>query len=165
MLHIVGTLTDYSCTAAIARNLVVYLRRRGDDPQLSPWLEGRNHIHPAVHRVQDAITANPSNPWPLGGLAQLAGASSRHLTRLFHEHTGMSINDYKNRLRIALAHEFLTQTRFDMERIAESSGFGSTRQLRRVWSRYYGSSPRDVRDEDAHAAADPSRLRESQRQP
>jgi transcriptional regulator GlxA family with amidase domain len=149
MLHIVGKLTDHGCTAAIARNMVVYLRRSGEEPQLSPWLEGRNHIHPAVHRVQDAITADPSKAWTLGGLARLAGASSRHLTRLFHEHTGMSINDYKNRLRVALAHELLTQTQYDMERVAESAGFGSTRQLRRAWGRVFESSPRDVRA--AHA--------------
>jgi transcriptional regulator GlxA family with amidase domain len=149
MLYIVGKLTNHACTAAIARNMVVYLRRSGDDPQLSPWVEGRNHVHPAVHRVQDAITADPSKQWTLGGLARLAGASSRHLTRLFHEHTGMSINDYKNRLRVVLAHELLTQTRYDMERIAECSGFGSTRQLRRAWGRYFENSPRDVRA--AHA--------------
>jgi transcriptional regulator GlxA family with amidase domain len=149
MLHIVGKLTDHACTAAIARNMVVYLRRSGEEPQLSPWLEGRNHIHPAVHRVQDAITADPSKAWTLGGLARLAGASSRHLTRLFHEHTGMSINDYKNRLRVALAHELLTQTRYDMERVAERAGFGSTRQLRRAWGRVFESSPREARA--AHA--------------
>ena len=146
MLHIVGILTDHACTTAIARNLVVYLRRRGDDPQLSPWLEGRNHIHPAVHRVQDAIMANPSKYWTLAGLARLAGVSSRHLTRLFYEHTGMSLSNYKNRLRVALAHELLTETQFDMERIAERSGFASTRQLRRVWSLYFENSPRRVRE-------------------
>jgi transcriptional regulator GlxA family with amidase domain len=145
MLHIVGILTDHACAAAIARNLVIYMRRRGDDPQLSPWLEGRNHMHPAVHRVQDAIMANPSRSWTLAGLARLAGASSRHLTRVFNKHTGMSISDYKNRLRVALAHELLTQTQIDMERIAERSGFGSTRQLRRVWRQYFGNSPRGVR--------------------
>ncbi len=59
MLHIVSQLTNQSCAVAVARYLVVYLRRSGADPQLSPWLEGRNHIHPAVHRVQDAIAARP----------------------------------------------------------------------------------------------------------
>jgi hypothetical protein len=41
MLYIVGKLTNQSCAVAIARHLVVYLRRNGTDPQLSPWLEGR----------------------------------------------------------------------------------------------------------------------------
>ena len=40
MLHIVSQLTDQSCAVAVARYLVVYLRRSGTDPQLSPWLDG-----------------------------------------------------------------------------------------------------------------------------
>ena len=145
MLHIVGRLTNESCAAAIARYLVVYLRRSGADPQLSPWLEGRNHIHPTVHRVQDAISRDPARAWNLRTLARIAGASNRHLSRLFHQHAGMSITDYKNRLRATLAHELLTQTRMDIEHVAERAGFGSTRQLRRAWRTLYGTTPRQAR--------------------
>ena len=145
MLHIVGRLTDESCSAAIARYLVVYLRRGGADPQLSPWLEGRNHIHPTVHRVQDAISHDPAKDWSLNGLARIAGASNRHLSRLFHKHAGMSITDYKNRLRVALAHELISQTQLDIEHVADRAGFGSTRQLRRAWRREYGTTPRQGR--------------------
>ena len=145
MLYIVSELIDHACAAAIARYLVVYLRRSGADPQLSPWLEGRNHIHPAVHRVQDAMSADPTKPWTVRRLARIAGASGRHISRLFHEHTGISITDYRNRLRVALARELLSGTELDMERIAERSGFGSTRQLRRAWRRQYPTSPREAR--------------------
>ena len=132
MLHLVAQTVDHACALAVARYLVVYLRRSGSDPQLSPWLEGRNHIHPAVHRVQDAIAGDPTKPWPASQLARIAGASARHLSRLFHEHAGMHIADYRNRLRAALARELLSQTRLDMEHVAERAGFSSTRQLRRV---------------------------------
>lgn len=145
MLQLVAQLIDHACAAAVARYLVVYLRRSGGDPQLSPWLEGRNHLHPSIHRIQDAITANPVKPWTLPTLARIAGASSRHLSRLFHEHTGMSITEYKNRLRVALAHELLSQTRLDMEIVAERSGFGSTRQMRRAWKRFHPTAPREAR--------------------
>jgi transcriptional regulator GlxA family with amidase domain len=145
MLHLVHQSTNQSCAVAVAQYLVVYLRRSGSDPQLSPWLEGRNHIHPAVHRVQDAIAADLTKAWSLSALARLAGASDRHLSRLFHEHVGMSIPEYSNRLRVAYAQELLRETRFDMERVAEQSGFSSTRQLRRAWQRIYKSPPREVR--------------------
>jgi transcriptional regulator GlxA family with amidase domain len=145
MLHIIGQLTDDACAAAVARYLVVYLRRGGSDPQLSPWLEGRNHLHPAVHRVQEVIAANPAKRWTLRGLARIAGASSRHLTRLFQEYAGMSVTDYKNSLRVALARELLSQTSLDMERVAERAGFASTRQLRRAWGRLYSTAPRQAR--------------------
>jgi len=150
MLHIVAQLTDLALAVTIARYMVVYLRRSGSDPQLSPWLEGRNHIHPAVHRVQDAITADPTRSWTLRSLSRIAGASSRHLTRLFQEYAGMSITDYKNGLRVALARELITQTSLDMEQVAERAGFGSTRQLRRAWSRLYETAPSDARN---HATA------------
>lgn len=80
MLHIVSQLTNLALAVSIARYMVVYLRRSGSDPQLSPWLEARNHIHPAVHQVQDAITADPTKAWTLRVLAMIGGASSRHLS-------------------------------------------------------------------------------------
>jgi len=150
MLHLVHQSTGQYCAVAVAQYLVIYLRRSGADPQLSPWLEGRNHIHPAVHRVQDVIAADLTRSWSLSALARLAGASGRHLSRLFHEHVGMSIPEYSNRLRVAYAQELLRETRLDMERVAEQSGFGSTRQLRRAWQRIYKGPPREAR---SHSAA------------
>jgi transcriptional regulator GlxA family with amidase domain len=149
MLHLVHQCTDQSCALAVARYLVVYLRRSGSDPQLSPWLEGRNHIHPAVHRAQDAIAADLTKSWSLSALARVAGASDRHLSRLFHEHVGLSIPEYTNRLRVAYAQELLRETRIDMERVAEQSGFNSTRQLRRAWRRLYKTPPREARLADS----------------
>jgi len=57
----------------------------------------------------------------------------------------MSLVDYCNRLRIALAHELLSHTRLGMEHVAERAGFASSRQLRRVWRRLYESAPREAR--------------------
>lgn len=145
MLHIIGQLASPATAAAVARHLVVYLRRAGTDPQLSPWLEGRNHIHPAIHRVQDAITADPARDWSLEALAEIAFASPRHVSRLFNDHAGMSIPDYVNRLRVALAQQLLSETRLDMERIAERAGFASSRQLRRAWGRVNPTPPSAAR--------------------
>ncbi len=135
-----------SCAVAIARYLVVYLRRTGADPQLSPWLKGRNHIHPAVHRVQDAIASDLTKSWTLSRLAKIAGAGNRHLSRLFNENVDISIKDYCNRLRVALARELLSQTSLDLERVAERVGFASSRQLRRAWRRVYTTAPRQARN-------------------
>jgi transcriptional regulator GlxA family with amidase domain len=145
MLHLVAELCSPAVALAVARHLVVYLRRSGADPQLSPWLEGRNHIHPAVHRAQDAIAADPSRTWTLAALARVANTSARHLSRLFNEHAGMGLPEYINRLRVSLARELLRQTRLDMERVAERSGFASARQLRRAWRRSYTTPPHAAR--------------------
>lgn len=153
MLYFVSHLVGHACTVAVARYLVVYLRRTGSDSQVSPWLDGRNHIHPAVHRVQDVIAENPARPWTRAQLARVAGASGRHLSRLFHEQVGMPIVDYRNRLRVALARELLLQSELDMENIAERAGFASTRQLRRAWHRVYSGSPNEARTEAFRCAS------------
>jgi transcriptional regulator GlxA family with amidase domain len=141
MLHIIGRLTNPAVSAAVAKSLVVYIRRLGSEPQLSPWLEGRNHIHAAIHRVQDAITADPARDWSLTILADIAISSPRHLSRLFNDQAGMSIPDYLNRLRVALAQQLLSETRLDIERVAERVGYSSSRQLRRAWGRFNATPP------------------------
>jgi len=154
MLHIVAQMAGHACALAIARYLVVYLRRGGADPQLSPWLEGRNHIHPAVHRAQDAVAADPARDWSVSGLASVAAASPRNLSRLFNEHTGMSITEYINRTRVALARDLLTGSRVDLTTVAERTGFASARQFRRAWARLHDLPPSRTRGRDAAVAAD-----------
>lgn len=140
-LYLVAQIAGHPFAAAVARNMVIYLRRAGSDPQLSPWLAFRNHLHPAVHRVQDAIIGDPANDWNIAQLAQIACASERHITRLFREHTGTGIVDYIQRIRVALARELLAQSPLDMERVAEKAGFNSSRQLRRVWNKFEAAPP------------------------
>ena len=141
MLHLLAEWAGPEAALAVARTLVVYLRRGPNDPQLSPWLEGRNHLHPSVHRAQDAITANPARDWTLAALADAACASPRNLSRLFNTHAGMTVTGAVNLARVALARELLDQTSLDMERVAERAGFGSARHLRRVWGRFYPAPP------------------------
>jgi len=141
MLHLISEIVGPLCAQAVARNMVVYLRRTGTDPQLSPWLEGRNHIHPAVHRVQDAIAADPAHEWTLQELSALAFSSPRHLTRLFHQHTRNTPVQYINRLRVELARQLLAGTELPIDHVAERAGFGSSRHLRRVWSEFNPVTP------------------------
>jgi transcriptional regulator GlxA family with amidase domain len=145
MLHMVAQHVGHPVALSIARYLVMYLRRGAADPQLSPWLEGRNHINPVIHRAQDAIAADPTRDWSVQMLAHVAVASPRNLSRLFNEHAGMSVIDYANRMRVALARELLTGSRLDIETVAERAGFGSARQLRRAWSRLHEIPPSQMR--------------------
>lgn len=144
-LHIVSKLTSPAVALAVARTMVVYMRRSGGDPQLSPWLSGRNHVHPAIHRAQDAIMADPAHDWSLERLAGLAHLSERHLSRLFREHTGLSVTHYLNLMRVTLARDILEHSRLDMESVAERAGFASPRHLRRVWSQFNATPPSRLR--------------------
>lgn len=141
MLHLVSRFASPQAALAAARKMVIYLRRSGQDPQMSPWLSGRNHIHPAIHRAQDAIMADPARDWSLPGLAGIAHLSERHLSRLFREHVGQSVVDYVNLMRVTLAQELLKQSRLDMESLAHRAGFASSRHMRRVFAQHHGLSP------------------------
>jgi transcriptional regulator GlxA family with amidase domain len=140
-LYLIGQELGHQVAAAVARQLVVYMRRSGTDPQLSPWVMHRNHIHPAVHRTQDAVLKNPTDDWTAARLAAVACTSERNLARLFAEHAGCSPLDYVQRIRIALARELLANSSLDVERVAERAGFSSAHQLRRVWRRWESRPP------------------------
>jgi len=146
VLHLVSTLVSPEVAARIAQIMVVYLRRTAHDPQISPWLSGRNHIHPSIHRAQDAIVANPAEDWTLAHLADIANLSQRHLSRLFREQTGLSVVDYVNLIRVTLARDIISQSRLDIEAVAERSGFASARHLRRIWQQHHEKPPTAFRN-------------------
>jgi transcriptional regulator GlxA family with amidase domain len=140
-LHVIGMQLGPRIAAEVARDLVVYLRRSGTDPALSPWVQHRNHLHPAVHRVQDAVARKPAASWSADELAAVACTSPRNLARLFAEHAHCSPLDYVQLIRFAFAKELVTQSKLDLERVAARAGFRSAQQLRRVWARWEPSTP------------------------
>lgn len=145
MLYLVAGWCGPPIAVKVARLLVVYIRRGAHDPQLSPWLEGRNHLHPVVHRAQDEIAANPAYDWSLDALGRRAGASARNLSRLFRAHTGLTITTAINQARLTLAQTLLAQTDLNIELVAERAGFASARHMRRVWETYSSQTPTQFR--------------------
>jgi transcriptional regulator GlxA family with amidase domain len=142
-LYVVEQVAGAALAAQVARRLVMYQRRSAHDPQLSPWLAHRNHLHPAVHRAQDAVAHDPVRSWGLEELAEVACVSPRHLSRLFALHTGVSVVAYQQQLRIARAQEMLQrEPGLAQERLAQACGFASARDFRRVWRRYQPAMPR-----------------------
>jgi transcriptional regulator GlxA family with amidase domain len=118
---------------AVARDLVVYWRRAGGDPQLSPLMSHRNHLHPAVHRAQDAMLAAPHAAWSANEIARAACVSERHVRRLFVDHAGVTPIAYLNSIRVAVARQALQYEGVSVEAAAERVGFSSARQLRDAW--------------------------------
>lgn len=151
-LHVIGQQQGARVAAEVARDLVVYLRRAGTDPALSPWLMHRNHLHPAVHRVQDAVARDPAANWSSAQLSAVACTSARNLARLFAEHAHCSPLDYVQLIRFAFARQLVTGSRLDLERVAARAGFRSAQHLRRVWSRWEARPPSAFRTREPRAA-------------
>ena len=157
-LHLIAEECGEALAASVAEDMVVYLRRSQRDPELSPFLIHRRHLHAVVHRVQDAIVAKPERDWDMAALAGIGHATERHLLRLFTEHAGVSPLDYLRLIRLERARQSL-EYGASVTRAAEVAGFRSGLQLRRAWSRHWGGTPRDA----ARAAAPVGRVSRSER--
>jgi transcriptional regulator GlxA family with amidase domain len=144
-LHLVSSLAGPLVAVEVARLLVLYFRRAGSDPQLSPWLLHRNHIDQRVHEAQDLVVRDPAHPWSIPELARRVHTSPRHLGRLFQVYAGTSPLSYLRKIRAATARELLREPGASVERVAEMAGFSSAEQLRRAFQRFEHARPIDVR--------------------
>jgi len=142
-LHLIAEECGEALAGSVAEDMVVYLRRSTRDTELSPFNMHRRHLHPTVHRVQDAIVSEPQRDWDMASLAEVGQAAQRHLLRLFVDHAGISPLHYLRLIRLERARQSL-EYGATVTRAAAAAGFGSDLQLRRAWSREWGGSPRDA---------------------
>jgi transcriptional regulator GlxA family with amidase domain len=139
-LHLIALTCGERNAAAVAQDMVVYLRRSAHDPELSPLLAHRNHLHPAVHRVQDAVCADPAREWTMTALAEVGHVTQRHLLRLFTTHAAVSPLAYLQAIRLERAKQTLNRGA-SVTRAAQEAGFSSDLQLRRAWRQRFDGTP------------------------
>src|SRR5689334_22664856 len=133
-LHLLAARHGPGFAAQVAREMVVYARRNGDEQQTSTMLRFRSHVSDTVHRVQDVIDAKFTQTLPLGELASAGGVSERTLTRAFGRATGLTPLRYQQLLRLERA-EHLIGRGATVEAAARDVGFTDARMLRRLRSR------------------------------
>ena len=134
-LHLVSQECGPALAARVAQPMVLALRRGPQDPELSPFLAHRNHVHAALHRVQDAVSTEPQKDWTVPAMARVAHTSTRHLTRLFMDHAGIAPLAYLRRIRLEVAQAALASGR-NVTQAAALAGFSSDTQLRRAWHQF-----------------------------
>ena len=113
----------------IAKEVCYYFRRSGADPQLSIFLQYRNHLEDRIHFAQDFIISNVSVKFSLEDVAEKVNMSSRNLTRLFKETTGITVGAYLEKIRVERAIQLLADGN-KMQIVAQECGLKSTSQLR-----------------------------------
>jgi transcriptional regulator GlxA family with amidase domain len=128
--------------ARVAREMVVYMRRGSGHGQSSVYLDYRTHLHAGVHEVQDYLVSHPAEKLPLPALAKIGRMSPRTLTRTFRLATGLSIVEFKTKVRLERAATLMRDPALTLDAIAEACGFADARQLRRVWRQAHGRAPR-----------------------
>jgi transcriptional regulator GlxA family with amidase domain len=134
-LHLLAVRHGPALAAQVARQMVVYARRNGDEPQASAMLRYRSHLDDTVHRAQDLIDSRFAEALPLSRLAAAVGVSERTLTRLFARATGgLTPLRYQQTLRLEHA-EHLIAHGATVESAARDVGFEDARMLRRLRAR------------------------------
>jgi transcriptional regulator GlxA family with amidase domain len=133
-LHLIAVRDGPAMAAKVAREMVVYARRNGDEQQTSAMLRHRNHLSDTAHRAQDHIEAGYDGPLPLAEIAVACGVSERTLTRRFAAATGLTPLRYQQLLRLERA-EHLIGHGATVEGAARVVGFEDARMLRRLRAR------------------------------
>lgn len=134
-----------SLALAVARELVVHLRRAGGQRQFSERLgmtmDAGNPLAELTAWMQEHLADDLS----LGRLAGRCHISPRQLARRFVAHAGMSPTAYAERLRIDEASQLLLAGGGSIERVAAAVGFRSADVFRRAFERRLGVSPQQFR--------------------
>jgi transcriptional regulator GlxA family with amidase domain len=131
---------------AVAKELVMFLRRPGTQSQFSVPLWSRQPRTGPIRTVVCAIHADPGAAHGIADLAGQAGLSPRHLQRRFTAEVGMPPAAYVERVRIEAAQRALTEGDDPVESIARRCGFGTAETLRRAFHRNTRVTPSDYRD-------------------
>jgi len=128
-LHLVALRLGPRIAAQVARALVVYARRNGNEAQASAMLRHRDHVEDLVHRAQDLIDEQFTEPLPLSRLSLELGVSARTLTRCFTRAVHITPLQYQQELRRERA-EALIAAGSSVENAAREVGFEDARALR-----------------------------------
>lgn len=131
-LHILETISNSHFAYKVAREMVIYTRRDGSQPQKSSYLDYRNHIHVGVHKVQDYLAENVHKKTSLMNLAEIACMSERNFTRIFKKEAGITVHEYTDLVRKERIKELLKKPDLSRIQIAKAVGLRSERQLNRI---------------------------------
>ncbi|MFC8088938.1 GlxA family transcriptional regulator [Streptomyces sp. NPDC057301] len=129
----------------IARHLVVFLRRPGNQAQFSAQLAAQTAQREPLREVQRWITEHPDADLTVETLAARASLSARHFARAFQSETGMTPGRYVDRVRLEHARRLLEDTSDGIEEISRASGYGTPEAMRRAFVKTLGAAPIEYR--------------------
>lgn len=136
---------DRDVALTIARHLVVFLRRPGNQAQFSAQLATQTARREPLREVQQWITEHPDGDLSVESLAARARLSPRHFARAFQAETGTTPGRYVDRVRLEHARRLLEDTTDGVEEISRASGYGTPEAMRRAFIRTLGAAPAEYR--------------------
>lgn len=135
----------YGTTLAldVAKEVVIYFRRGSSDPQLSIFLQYRNHLDQRIHNAQDYLINNLENTPSAEELAVQVHMSKRNLTRLFKKTLGITIGQYIEKLRVERAVSLLAEGN-KIDFVTDQIGLKSANQMRTLLRKHRGVLPTEI---------------------
>lgn len=133
-----------SAALAVARYLVVFLKRPGGQAQFSAALSLQS-AEDRFGALHDWVGKHLADELSLPVLASQAGMSERSFSRRYAEATGLTPGRAVERLRVEAARRLLTDSRLPVKRISQRCGFGSEETMRRSFLRVLSATPQDYR--------------------
>ncbi|MDG1580417.1 DJ-1/PfpI family protein [Pseudomonas sp. GOM6] len=128
---------------AVARRLVMFLRRPGGQAQFSALLAPDANCTPRLLGLLEWIAQNLAADLSLEALAQRANLSSRSLSRLFVQELGTGPGRYVEQLRLEAARNLLQGSGASIGTVARLTGFRHPENLRRTFHKHLSVSPQD----------------------
>ncbi|MEU9089525.1 GlxA family transcriptional regulator [Streptomyces sp. NPDC048428] len=129
----------------VARHMVVFLRRPGNQSQFSAQLTAQTARREPLREVQHWITEHPGEDLSVDALAARARLSPRHFARAFQTETGMTPGRYVDRVRLEQARRLLEDTTDGVAGISRASGYGTPEAMRRAFVKALGVAPAEYR--------------------
>ncbi|MFD8194389.1 GlxA family transcriptional regulator [Streptomyces wuyuanensis] len=129
----------------IARHLVVFLRRPGNQSQFSAQLAAQSARREPLRDVQQYITDHPDGDLSVEALAGLARLSPRQFARAFRAETGTTPGRYVDRVRLEHARRLLEDTGHGIEEVSRACGYGTPEAMRRAFVKTLGTAPAEYR--------------------
>jgi transcriptional regulator GlxA family with amidase domain len=136
---------DRDAALMIARHLVLFLRRPGNQSQFSATLAARAPARHGLREVQRYAVENLAADLTVEALAQLAHMSPRHFARSFRAEVGLTPARYVERLRLEAARRRLEESEEPVAAVALACGFGTAETMRRAFLRALGVGPAEYR--------------------
>ena len=130
---------------AVARDLVVYLKRPGGQAQYSEPLRMQVLSGDRFADLATWMVMHLDQDLSVEALATRASLSPRHFSRRFAAVFGCAPARYVEDLRMSEARRMLGQDGVSIQRVAAAVGFASADVFRRAFERRFGLSPSDYR--------------------
>jgi transcriptional regulator GlxA family with amidase domain len=130
---------------AIARGLVMFLRRPGDQQQFSAQLAAQTASRDPLRTVQQLIAEQPAADLSVAALAAVANLSPRQFSRAFTREVGVPPGRYVDRVRLETARRLLAETGGGIAEVARQAGYGTPEAMRRAFIQALGVGPADYR--------------------